>query len=76
MIYGIRTFTSGQLPTRTIAPMKSPPTTIIPQAFSPGQLPLNSPPGTPTPQAIVPYEIPPGLLLLNIFHLGQLPLDS
>ena len=76
MIYGIQTFTSGQLPTRTIAPMKSPPTTVIPRTFSPGQLPLNNPPGTTTPQAIAPYEIPPGLLLLNIFHLGQLSPDS
>ena len=76
MIYGIRTFTSGQLPTRTIAPMKSPPTTIIPRTFSPRQLPLNNFPGTTTPQAIVPYEISPELLLLKIFHLGQLPPDS
>ena len=76
MIYGIRTFNPGQLPTRTIAPIKSPSTTIIPRTLSLGQLPLNNPPGTSTPQAIAPYEIPPGLLLLNIFHLRQLPPDS
>ena len=76
MIYSIQTSTSGQPPTLTIVPMKSPLTAIIPRTFSPGKLPLNNPPGTTNPQAAAPYEIPPGLLLLNIFHLGQLPPDS
>ena len=76
MIYYIRTFTSSQLPTQTIAPMKFPPTTIILRTFSPGQLPLNNSHGTATPQAIALYEISPRLLLLNMFHLGQLPPES
>ena len=76
MIYGIRTFISGQLPTRTIAPMKSTLTAIIPRTFSPRQLPLNNLPGATTPQGIAPYKISPGLLFLNIFYLGQLPPDS
>ena len=72
MIYGIWTFTSGQLPTRTIASMKSPPMTIISRAFYPRQLPLINTPGTTTPQAIAPYEIPRGTFAPEYFPPGTI----
>ena len=59
MIYGIRTSTSGQLLTRTIIPMKSPPTAIIARTFYPGKLPLNNPPEQLTPRQLPPMKYPP-----------------
>ena len=60
-----------------------PPATIIPQTFSPGQLPLNNPPEQLLPIQLPPMKFPPGQLplgvlppvqlLLNIFPLGNYP---
>ena len=81
MIYGIRTFPPGQLPTRTIVPPWNSPHDKYPLTFSTGKLPLNNPPAQLPPRQLPPMKFPPEQLSLRLLPPRQLarnifPLDN